>query len=111
MSLQRENNRLLDLSNILQNQIETKRLALLCQMLVGPILKNLFDIGIRESDIVVIKVLIDILMNTLGKNVDKIDERQEIINNISTYSNLRLAKSKLKQEINSILNIESLENI
>jgi len=57
IALEGENNRLLQITIMLQNQIKGKRHILHYQQLVGPILKNLFDIGIRESDIVAIKAL------------------------------------------------------
>ncbi len=55
IALESENNILLQLDNILQNQIKSKRIILHCQELVGPCLKNLFDYGIEESDIIAIK--------------------------------------------------------
>ena len=47
----------------------------------------------------------------MGKHTAKLNEKQEIISDLSTYSNLRLAKTNLKREINIIFNIENLENI
>jgi len=55
--------------------------------------------------------LIDILLNTLGNNIDKLNERQEIIKDFSSYSNLKLAKANMIIEINTILNTENLEKI
>lgn len=111
IALEKENNRLLQLVTILKNQIKSKRQILHCQELVGPFLKILFDCGIEESDIVNIKELIDILFYDIGKDTIKLTEKQEIINDLSSYSNWRLANRNLRQDINSILNTEDLENI
>ena len=111
IALETENNRLLQLDNILENQIKNKRQILHCQELVGPILKKLFDYGIEENDILAIKAWIDIIVYTIGKATTKLDEKREIINDLSGYSNLRLANKKMRQDINNILNTEDLENI
>lgn len=111
IALENENKRLLHLVNILKNQIKSKRQKLYYQELVGPFLKILFDCGIEESDIVNIKELIDILFYDIGKDTIKLTEKREIINDLSSYSNLRLANRNLRQDINSILNTEDLENI
>ena len=76
-----------------------------------PILKILFDCGIEEFDIVAIKVLIDILFYDSDKDTMKLTEKREIINDLSSYSNLRLAKRNLRQDINNLLKTEDLENI
>ena len=102
--LESENNSLLQLKNILQNQIKSKRQTLHCQELVGPCLKNLYDYGIEESDIIAIKALIDILFYHMGKDMTKLNERKEVISDLSSYSNPRLAKINLRQDINNILN-------
>jgi hypothetical protein len=111
IALEKENKRLLHLVTILKDQIKSKRQILHCQELVGPFLKILFDCGIEESDIVNIKEFIDILFYDIGKDTIKLTEKQEIINDLSSYSNLRLANRNLRQDINSILNTEDLENI
>ena len=111
IALENENNRLLHLVNILKNQIKSKKQKLYYQELVGPFLKLLFDCGIEEIDIVDIKELIDILLCNIGKDTIKLTEKREIINDLSSYSNLRLAKRNLRQDISSILNTEDLENI
>ncbi len=41
----------------------------------------------------------------------KLNERKEVISDLSSYSNLRLAKINLRQDINNILNTEDLEDI
>ncbi len=110
-ALERENNRLLQLSNILQNQIKSKKQILHCQDIVGPILKNLFDYGIGEMDIVAIKALIDILLYNIGNDIEKLNEKREVINSLASYSNLKLAKANLKKDIDIILNTENLEKI
>jgi hypothetical protein len=111
ITLESENNGLLQVTGLLQNQIKDKRHILYNQELVGPILKNLFDVGIRESEIIAIKALIDILLYASGNNMEKLNEKQEVINDLSSYSNLKLAKENLKREINTILNTENLEKI
>jgi len=83
-----------------------------CQELVGSFLKNLFDNGIEESNIIAIKYLIDIILYTMGnKDTMKLTEKREIITDLASYSNLRLAKRNLRQDINNILNTEDIENI
>ena len=111
ITLESENNGLLQVTCLLQNQIKDKRHILYNQELVGPILKNLFDVGIRESEIIAIKALIDILLYASGNNMEKLNDKQEVINDLSSYSNLKLAKANLKREINTILNTENLEKI
>jgi hypothetical protein len=111
IALEKENKRLLHLVTILKNQIKSKRQKLYYQELVGPFLKILFDCGIEESDIVNIKELIDILLCNIGKDTSKLTEKREIINDLSSYSNLRLAKRNLRQDINNLLKTEDLENI
>ncbi len=44
--------KLLEQISYLQKQIENKRLILSSQELVGPLLRNLLDIGIQENDII-----------------------------------------------------------
>jgi ribosomal 50S subunit-associated protein YjgA (DUF615 family) len=72
----------------------------------------LFDYGIEEQDIIAIKCLIDIILYTMGnKDTMKLSEKREIITDLASYSNLRLAKRNLRQYINNILNTEDIENI
>lgn len=111
MALESENNRLLQIINILQGQIERKRNLLYCQELVGPCLKNLFSYGIDESYIVLIKAFIDVFLLSMEKDGPTLNEKREVINDLSSYSNLRLAKMNLTREIDAILNTENLENI
>jgi transcriptional regulator with XRE-family HTH domain len=112
IAFESENNSLLLLTKILQSQIKSKRQMLHCQELVGPFLKNLFDYGIEEQDIIAIKCLIDIILYTMGnKDTMKLSEKREIITDLASYSNLRLAKRNLRQCINNILNTEDIENI
>ena len=111
IALESENNSLLQLTVILQNQIKSKRQTLHCQEVVGPCLKDLFGYGLEERDIIAIKALIDILLYNMGKDIAKLNERKEVISDLSSYSNLRLAKINLRQDINNIFNTENLENI
>jgi hypothetical protein len=111
IALENENNVLLQLKNMLENQIKNKRQILYCQEVVGPILKNLFDSGIGESDIVAIKALLDIILFNMGMDIAKLNEQREVINDLSSYSNLKLAIANLKRELNNILNSPILEKI
>jgi transcriptional regulator with XRE-family HTH domain len=111
IALESENNALLQLKNILENQIKSNRQILHCQKVFGPILKNLFDSGIEESDIVAINALLDIVLSNMGMDIAKLNEQREVINDLSSYSNLRLAKANLRRELNNILNSQILEKI
>jgi len=110
-TLESENKRVLQLVNILQNQIKSKKQILHCQELVGSYLKNLLDYGLEENDIIAINALINIILYKMGKDTMKLNETLEVINDLSSYSNLRLAKTNLGKDINNILNTEDLENI
>lgn len=111
IALETKNERLLQLVNILENQIKSKRQILDCQEFVGPYLKILFDYGIEESDIIAAKALIDIILYDIGKDMINLIKKREIIHDLFSYINLRLAKRNLRQDINNILNTENLENI
>jgi hypothetical protein len=41
----------------------------------------------------------------------KLNEKREIITDLASYSILRLAKTNLRQDINTILNTKDLKNI
>jgi hypothetical protein len=41
----------------------------------------------------------------------KLNEKREIITDLASYSILRLAKTNLRQDINTILNTKNLKNI
>ena len=45
------------------------------------------------------------------KDGQTLNEKREVINDLSSYSNLRLAKMNLTREIDAILNTENIENI
>jgi len=59
MALESKNNAAMQLNLILENKIRTNRQILHCQNEVGDILKNLFQKGITENEIVAAKALID----------------------------------------------------
>jgi hypothetical protein len=101
----------MQITTILQNQIKSKRHILHYQELVGPCLKNLFDYGIQESDIVAIKALIDVVFYNMEKDMAKLNEKREVIKDVSSYSNLKVAKANMIGEINTILNTKNLEKI
>lgn len=61
----------MQITTILQNQIKSKRHILHYQELVEPCLKNLFDYGIQESDIVAIKALIDVVLYNMEEDMAK----------------------------------------
>jgi len=82
IALENENNVLLQLKNILENQIKIHRQILHCQKVVGPILKNLFDSGIEESDIVAMNALLDIVLSNMGMDIAKQNEQREVINDL-----------------------------
>jgi hypothetical protein len=71
----------------------------------------LLDYGLEENDIIAINALIDIILYKMGKDTLKLNETLEVINDLSSYSNLRLGKTNLGKDINNILNNEDLENI
>jgi hypothetical protein len=71
IALENTNDSLLKTSLILENKIRINRQTLHCQDVVGPILKNLFEKGITENQIVKMKALDDILLynsSTTGGN-------------------------------------------
>lgn len=95
----------MQLNLILQDQIKSNRQTLHCQEVVGPILKNLFDSGIGEIDIVAMKSIIDLLLNHKGNDITKLNVKSEVMMDLSNYgSNSRLEKEKIKLAINFILN-------
>ncbi len=95
----------MQLNFILQNQIKSNRQTLHCQGVVGSILKNFFDSGIGEIDIVAIKSIIDLLLNHKGNDITKLNVKPEVMMDLSNYgSNSRLEKEKIKLAINFILN-------
>ena len=110
IALESENNAKMELNLILENQIKSKRQTLHCQEVVGPILKNLFDSGIGEIDIVAMKGISDLFLNSRGNDVKKLNIKPEVIMNISSYSNnSRLEKEYSKLAINFILNAANFE--
>ena len=102
----------MELNILLENQIKSKRQTLHCQEVVGPILKNLFDSGIREIDIVAMKDISDLFINSTGIDVRKLNVKPEVIMNISSYSNnSRLDEENLKRAFNLILGLLYLSNV
>ena len=71
IALESENNTKMKLNLILENQIKSKRQTLHCQEVVGPILKNLFDAGIGEREIVAIKGISDLVLNHKGNDIQQ----------------------------------------
>jgi hypothetical protein len=105
IALESENNAKMKLNLLLENQIKSKRQILYCQEVVGPILKNLFDAGIGEREIVAIKGIRDLVLNHKGNDTTKLNVKPEVIMDLSIYgSNSRLEKENLKLAINFILN-------
>ncbi len=95
----------MQLNLILENQIKSNRQILHCQKVVGPILKNLFDSGIGESEIVAIKGISDLFLNHKGNDITKLNGKPEVIMDPSIYgSNSRLEKENIKLIIIFILN-------
>jgi hypothetical protein len=107
--------KLLEQISYLQKQIENKRLILSSQELVGPLLRNLLDIGIQENDIISILILVNILQDNKNGNTEfnyfYKEIRQQIVKDLSTYSNLRLALTRLKQETDKTIQNNNLNNL
>jgi hypothetical protein len=97
IALESENNAKMKLNLLLENQIKSKRQTLYCQDVVGPILKNLFDSGIREIDIVAMKGISDLFLNFTGNDVRKLNVKQE--------------EENLKRAINLILNAANFKEL
>jgi hypothetical protein len=78
-----------------------------CQKIVGPYLKNLFEYGITENEIVALKAFIDILLyySPSENDITKINGKYE--NLVSLFkknnSNFRNEYEKLKWAFNLIL--------
>ncbi|HEX5185523.1 MAG TPA: hypothetical protein VFV86_01420 [Nitrososphaeraceae archaeon] len=90
IELENKNNLLLKTSLILENQIRINRQTLHCQEEIGPILKNLFENGITENEIVAVKALIDILSyisSSVGNNTVKKNIKYGNFANLSTTTN------------------------
>lgn len=107
--------KILEQISYLQKQIENKRLILSSQELVGPLLRNLLDIGIQENDIISILILVNILQDNKNGNTEfnyfYKEIRQQIVKDLSTYSNLRLALTRLKQETDKTIQNNNLNNL
>jgi hypothetical protein len=91
LALENTNDSLLKTSLILENKIRINRLTLHYQEEVGPILKNLFEKGITENQIVKMKALDDILLynssNTEGNNIANTNIKYENSGNLSINKN------------------------
>ncbi|HET7643361.1 MAG TPA: hypothetical protein VFK40_07620 [Nitrososphaeraceae archaeon] len=118
MSLESKNNTAMQLNLFLENQIRTNRQTLHCQGVVGDILKNLFEKGITENQIVAVKALIDILSyisssegnNSIKKNI-KYESFAKLYlnnNNNNSNSNWRKEYEKLKWPLNFILALDQI---
>ena len=79
IALESENNAKMKLNLLLENQIKSKLQILHCQDVVGPILKNLFDAGIGEREIVAIKGIRDLVLNHKGNDTTKLNVKPEVI--------------------------------
>lgn len=110
-ALESKNDSLLKTSLILENQIRINRETLQCQEEVGDILKNLFEKGIRENEIVAVKALIDILSyipssegnNSIKKNIKYENFTNLYFNNNNNNGNRRKEYEKFKWSLNIIL--------
>jgi hypothetical protein len=106
-ALESENNAKIQLNCILENQIKSKRQTLHCQELIGPILKNMFDSGMEEIDIIAIQAIIDLFFNHNRNDITKklnvkLEIRMDLSNNYGSYSRLEIENIKIA--INFILN-------
>jgi len=55
----------------------------------------MFDAGIKENDIDIIKALNDILLYyASASNMEKLNKKQEVINDFFSYSNSRLEEEE-----------------
>jgi len=55
----------------------------------------MFDAGIKENDIDIIKALNDILLYyASANNMEKLNKKQEVINDFFSYSNSRLEEEE-----------------
>ena len=90
ITLESKNGSMIKTSHILENKIRIDRQTLHCQEVVGPILKNLFEKGITEVEIVAVKALVDILLynsSTTGNDIAKTDVKYENFSNLSINNN------------------------
>ncbi|MGE5634458.1 MAG: hypothetical protein ACM3VV_04455, partial [Deltaproteobacteria bacterium] len=112
IALESENNAKMKLNLLLENQIKSKRQTLHCQEVVGPILKNLFDSGIQENEIVAMKAISDLFLNHKGNDIAKQNIKPQVIMGLSSYrSNSRFEKENLKLASNFILNAANFGKI
>jgi len=94
MALESKNNAAMQLNLILENKIRTNRQILHCQNEVGDILKNLFQKGITENEIVAAKALIDTYSyNSSSTGVRGREEGNNITKTNIKYENLNLSSS------------------
>jgi hypothetical protein len=70
MALESKNNEAIKFNLILENQIRINRQTLHSQDVVGPMLKNLFEKGITENEIVAVKAQIDIPTYNSSQGID-----------------------------------------
>ena len=120
MALESKNNTTMQLNLALENQIRMNRQTLHCQGVVGDTLKNLFEKGITENQIVAVKALIDILSyisssegnNSIKKNIKHENFTNLYLNNNnksnSNNSNWGKEYEKLKWPLNLILAIDQI---
>jgi hypothetical protein len=121
MALESKNNTAMQLNLFLENQIKTNRQTLHCQGVVGETLKNLFEKGITENQIVAVKAIIDILSyisssevnNSIKKDIKYgnftnlyLNNNNNSNSNSSSNSNLRNEYEKFKWSLNLILPID-----
>ncbi len=94
MALESKNNAAMQLNLILENKIRTNRQILHCQNEVGDILKNLFQKGITENEIVAAKALIDTYSyNSSSTGVRGREEGNNISKTNIKHENLNLSSS------------------
>ena len=103
-------NKLLEQIITLQKQIESKRLILCCQELIGPFLRNLINYGIQENNLISIQLLLDKLYYESNISIEFKEIQQQIAKDLSTYSNLKLAITKLKHKIETNVQEDNLSN-
>ncbi len=105
MALESKNNEAIKFNLILENQIRINRQTLHSQDVVGPMLKNLFEKGITENEIVAVKALIDTYSyNSSSTGVRGREEGNNIAKTNIQHENLNLSSNNNNNNNNSNYN-------
>ena len=74
------------------------------------VLRNLINYGIQENNIISIQLLLDKLYYVSNIIIEFKEIQQQIVKDLSTYSNLKLAITKLKHKIETNVQEDNLSN-